>query len=359
MTAAVLDDLHAIRALDPANMYNRIFDFPEQMASALKIIESIRVPAAEFSGIRNIVCVGMGGSAIGGDLVRSLLSGTLMIPFHICRNYTLPEFVDDETLVIVSSYSGNTEETLAALDDALARKALVVGLTTGGILEEVAKLNEFPLIVVPSGMQPRAALGYSFVPILIFLEKIGLVKGQTKELQAAIKEMQIWREAYIEDLTTEENPAKKLASLLAGRMPIIYGGAGLTEVVSVRWKGQLCENAKVLSFANQFPEWNHNELVGWCELVRPHKDHLAVIMLHDTGDHPRISRRTDIARAIIERTGVPVYDIQGQGTSPIARMFSLIQLGDFTSYYLAILNKVDPTPVAAIETLKRALADSR
>lgn len=353
---SILDNVAQIRALDPSNMYNRIFDFPEQMTDALKLAGGWKVTAGEFAGIKNIVMVGMGGSAIGADIVRSLLASKLQIPFFICRNYTLPEFVDDETLVIASSYSGNTEETLSAVDDALGRKALMVALTTGGLLEDVAKLNEIPYIKLPSGLQPRAALGYSLVPIAIFFEKIGLFPHATAQVQSTIAALKNHREQFIEDLPAGPNPAKKLAAAIYGKIPIVYGGPTLTDVIAVRWKGQLCENSKLLAFANSYAEFNHNEIVGYNPTVAAHRDHLIVLQLHDQDDHPKITKRMEIVRSIIEQQGIPVHEVHSKGTSPLERMMSLVQLGDFVSYYLAILNGVDPTPVEAIETLKGELA---
>ncbi len=352
----VLDDVQRIRAVDPQNMYNRIFDFPEQMADALTIGQNWKVSAADFSDIKNIVVIGMGGSAIGGDMVRSYLASKLQIPFMIVRNYDLPEFVDDETLVIASSYSGNTEETLSALDEALRRKSLIAAITTGGMMQEVAKLNDIPTAILPGGMQPRAALGYSFVPLLMFFEKIGLVKGAAKEIQNVIASMKIWREKYIEDSPVGSNPAKDLAAKLHGRMPIIYSGPTLTDTIGVRWKGQICENSKNLSFANQFAEFNHNELVGWAQTIEPYRDYLATVILHDSDDHPQVNKRMQIVKRIISELGVPVHDVHPLGTTTLERMFSLIQMGDFVSYYLAVLNEVDPTPVKVIERLKGELS---
>ncbi len=165
---SVLNDIEKIRAVDPENMYNRIFDLPEQMEEALKISKKWEINADDFPEVKNIVVIGMGGSAIGGDLVRSYLASKLLIPFQVVRNYELPEYVDDETLVIVSSYSGNTEETLAALDDAIGRKAMIAAISTGGMLEDVCKFNEIPMAKLPEGLQPRAAICYSFVPTLLF-----------------------------------------------------------------------------------------------------------------------------------------------------------------------------------------------
>lgn len=354
----LLDDVEKIRATDPDNMYNRIFDFPEQMAEALKIGQRWEVNGNDFAGIKNIVVIGMGGSAIAGDLVRSLLASKLLVPFQICRHYVLPEFVDDETLVIASSYSGNTEETLAALDDALTRKAMVAALSTGGLLKDVAELNEIPLAQLPTGLQPRAALGYSLVPLLVFFEKIGLIKNITKEIKLVIEKLSAYREKYIEDNPTLHNPAKNIAEKIYGRIPIIYSGPTLTDAVALRWKGQICENAKNLAFANHFPEFNHNELVGWSDTVKKYKEYLAVIMLRDADDHPQIRRRMNIVKEIIEKQEVPVIEAHSRGESTLERMLSLVQLGDFVSYYLAVLNEVDPTPVEVIESLKKALKQS-
>jgi glucose/mannose-6-phosphate isomerase len=337
-------------------MYNRIFDLPEQMEEALRIAKTWQVDASSFADPRNIVVIGMGGSAIGGDLVRSFLASKLLIPFNVIRHYVLPEYIDDESLVIASSYSGNTEETLAALEDALHRKSMIAAITTGGILKEVAGLNEIPVLQVPEGLQPRAALGYSFVPLIMFLEKIHLLKNVGKGLEELISQLKKFREKYIEDLETKENLAKTIAERIQGKIPIIYSGPTLTDTVGLRWKGQLCENGKNLAFANQYAEFNHNELVGWHDTVAVHKDHLIVIQLRDKEDHPQIVKRMDIVKELIEKQGVEVIDVYSLGESALVRMFSLIQLGDFVSYYLAVLNEVNPTPVEPIETLKKTLA---
>lgn len=356
---SVLNDVEKIRKVDPENMYNRIFDLPEQMEEALKISKNWKINPDDFPEIKNIVVIGMGGSAIGGDLVRSYLSSRLLIPFQVIRNYVLPEYVDDETLVIVSSYSGNTEETLAALDDAIGRKAMIAAFSTGGMLEDVCKLNEIPMAKLPEGLQPRAAIGYSFVPTLLFFEKINLVKGLTKEVESAIELLKKTREEFIEDNVLDSNPAKKIANNLFGKIPIIYTGPTMTEVVGVRWKGQICENAKNLAFANQYAEFNHNELVGWAEPIKKFKKNLVIVQLHDTDDHIQIVQRMDIVHKIIAEQGIEVIEVNAIGATPLERMFYLIQLGDFMSYYLAVLNKVDPSPVAVIVRLKGMLSANK
>jgi len=338
-------------------MYNCIFDLPEQMTQALKLAGGWNVPKEEYPDVRNVVVVGMGGSAFAGDLARSFLASEMLIPFQVCRHYSLPEYVDDETLVIALSYSGNTEETLAAVDDALQRKSMIVVLTTNGLLEEVAGLNEIPMFKLPSGLQPRAAIGYSFVPLMVFLEKIGLIKDGIERINKAIAHLDTTRARMVEDHGVNKNPAKQMAQLIHGRIPIIYCGPTLTDSVGARWKCQICENAKQMAFTSQYPEFNHNELEGWSKQIEEHKDHFVVINLRDSGDHPRISSRMDVVKGLIEELDVQVIDIYATGETELERMFNLIQMGDFVSYYLAILSKVDPTPVEAIEKLKKELVE--
>lgn len=355
----ILNDVEQIRETDPSNMYNMVFDLPEQIEAAIKIGLAWEINPDDFADIKNIVLIGMGGSAIGGDLARSFLSSRLLVPFQVCRHYNLPEYVDDETLVVVSSYSGNTEETLSAMQDALDRKSMIAGISTGGMLKEVADLNEIPVAILPDGMPPRAALGYSLVPLLALFEKIGLVKGVMDEVKQMALRLGEYRDSYIEDSPAEKNMAKKLAQRIRGKIPIIYSGPTLIDAVAVRWKGQICENSKILAFSNQFAEFNHNELVGWSENIREIGSHLVVLILRDFDDHPQIKARMDIVKGIIETFDVEVIELYSRGDSPLERMFSLIQMGDFVSYYLAILYKTDPTPVKVIEFLKNTLAERK
>ncbi len=354
-----LDDIEKIRENDPENMYNKIFDLPEQMIKALKIANRWRISADDFSEIRNIVVVGMGGSAIGGELARAFLGSKLLVPFEVCRHYVLPEYVDDETLVLASSYSGNTEETISAVEDALTRKAMVAAISTGGLLGDICELNQIPMATLPEGLQPRAALGYSFVPLMMFFEKVGLIKNVASDIETVIKGLQMFREVYIEDIPTEQNPAKNVAQRIHGKIPIIYGAPAITGAVAVRFKSQVCENAKSLAFANVFSEFNHNELVGWSPLVERHKEHLAVIVLRDAEDHPQIRTRMNIVKEMIQKLDVEYIELHSRGSSRLERMFSLVQIADFASYYLAILDETNPTPVDVIEELKQKLVEKK
>ena len=350
-----LNDLEKIKKIDQEGMYDRIYQFPSQFEDALKRTKETQLPKWDKSKIKNIVVAGLGGSAIGGDLVRSYLAERLDIPFFICRNYTLPNFVYSSSLVFVSSYSGNTEETLSAFEDASKRSAKIICITSNGKVERISSEENIPCVPLPKGFQPRAALGYSFVPILESLEKLGLVQGEEANIEKAKGFLELNRKKYLIEVDTEKNEAKKLATKLHGKLPIIYASCDHFDAVSTRWKGQFCENAKMLAFNNMFPEFNHNELVGW-KVLSDYRDDLIVVILRDKEDHPRIQRRMEIVKDIIEKREVEVIETESCGENLLSRMFSLIQLGDFTSFYLAVLNKEDPTPVKVIDYLKNELA---
>jgi glucose/mannose-6-phosphate isomerase len=352
----MIDNPDSMKVLDPGGMYEKIYNFPEQILQAWEIGKRIEVQPKEFLNIDSVIVAGMGGSAIGGALVRSYLARDLKVPFLVCRNYNLPEFVNKSSLVIISSYSGNTEETIAAFRDALSRKARIVCLSTGGIIGEMAEEQGILRIDLPRGYQPRAALAFSFVPLLMLISKLKLVPKTDYDFTGLAGGLKKYRRQYDLKIPDDANPSKMLARKIHGRIPIIYTGPDLTESIGLRWKGQICENAKTPAFCNQFPEFNHNELVGW-EKADFIKDRLVVLYLKDSEDSRPIARRMAIVEGIIKGKGVEVINIYSQGDYPLGRLFSLVQLGDFTSFYLAILNKVDPTPVEVIESLKKKLAE--
>ncbi len=351
----LLDDPTAAKKIDSRNMYGLIYEFPSQLRHALSIAGELPLPPFKISEIKNVVVTGMGGSAIGGDLARSYLSAELKFPFSIVRNYTLPRFIDESSLVFVSSYSGNTEETLSAYDAARKVRAKIVCISSNGELLKRCDKDRFPYLKIPPGYPPRAALGYSFVPILVLLERMGFVSGKIEELEKTIEFLSSAREKYGMEIGTEPNPAKKIAKELFGKLPIVYSGCEHFDAVGYRWKGQICENSKMLCFNNVFPEFNHNELVGW-ETLFGLQEKIVVVMLKDQQDHGQIKTRMDIVKGMIRKKGVETIEVQSQGENLLSRIFSLIQLGDFVSFYLAILNQVDPTPVKPIDYLKSELA---
>lgn len=343
----------SIQLYDNFKMRNLLINFPSQIQQAVEIGNKIDFNIKKEK-VQNIVITGLGGSAIGGDLLRSYLSHELTIPLLVNRNYTLPEFVDGKTLVIVSSYSGNTEETISAHLDAVKRKAQIVCITSGGKTEQLAKKYKNYLIKIPKGYPPRAALGFSFFPLLILLSKLGFIKKKQKDISETIALLKKKSNSY-KNLNVDKNLALQLAQKFFVRLPIIYSSTEYFDSVNLRWRGQLSENSKVLAFGNVLPEMNHNELVGW-KVLKSVMENMIVVFLRDKNDHKRIKIRMDITEEIVKEYASGVLNIESEGKSLLTRMFSLIYLGDWTSYYLSIINGVDPTPVKVIDYLKNKLS---
>ena len=342
-----------IRSIDPHGMYGLISNFPSQIREAVQIGTAARIPIAS-RGIRNIVLSGLGGSAIGGDLLRTYLADDLEIPFLVNRMYTLPAFVGPGTLVIISSYSGNTEETNAAHREALKRKAKVLCITSGGKTAKLA--GRGPVIRVPGGLPPRAALGYSFFPLLLALAKAGFISDRGKAIRETIGLLEERAALYAEP-DSARNPALQLAEKLRGRIGVIYSGAERFDSINTRWRGQIAENGKSLAFGHVIPEMNHNELVGW-EVLREPMREMQVFILRDRDDHRRVRIRMDVTKLVLGEHTPRITEVWSEGSSLLARMFSLVYLGDWMSFYLAVLNGVDPTPVTVIDRLKKELADA-
>ncbi|MDP3804596.1 MAG: bifunctional phosphoglucose/phosphomannose isomerase, partial [Candidatus Omnitrophota bacterium] len=330
-----LDDLKIIRKYDRGNMLDTIETFAAQCRDAKNIGYRFDLPGSFITRYRNIVCTGLGGSAIGSDIARAYIADEAKTPIFVNRNYRLPDFVGVETLVIASSYSGNTEETISAYKDAKARGAKIVAITSGGELRKLASGGGFPVLTIPKGFQPRCALGYSFFPLLIVLSKIGIIKGQTSNIDEVIEDLKTLNVNRIgAGVPEKKNIAKRIAKLLYNKFPVIYAGQDHMDCVVTRWRGQISENAKTLSSGHVFPEMNHNEIMGWEDPAELLKDFVALI-LRDSGDNPRIAKRMDITKKIIVKAGVKVIEVDSIGSSLLSRMFSLIYIGDFVSFYLA------------------------
>lgn len=342
----------SIATYDKSNMRKLLLEFPNQITQAVKIGQGADVPYTA-SDIDSILITGLGGSAIGGDVLRSYLSDELRVPMAVNRHYFLPEYVNERTLVIVSSYSGNTEETIAAHQDAVKRNAKVLCISSNGETAKLAAKYKQPLITIPKGFPPRAALGYSFFPALVALSAMKLISSKEKDIKETISLLK--KKAKVYSSLNSQNHALDVAKHLYTKLPIIYSSADRLDVVNLRWRGQLAENAKVLAFGHVLPEMNHNELVGWKVLRRIMQD-MAVVFLRDHGDHKRVQIRMDITKDIANQFASSIIDVQSEGKSLLARMFSLIYLGDWVSFYLAILNGVDPTPVKVIDYLKNELS---
>lgn len=347
-----------INQIDRANMFGRVMDMPQHFREAAARAQSVHVKL-QAARIRNIMIAGMGGSAIGGELVKSLTYNHLPVPLTVCRSYTLPKFVDQHTLVIVSSYSGNTEETLSTFQQALQSGAQIVCVTSGGQIGSLAEKNDLTKFSLPPGFPPRSALIHLMVPILQTLHACGFIVDPAMDINEAATLLEKLGQQYQPAQPAPENLAKTLALALVKRLPLIYA-AEIYETVAWRWKEQFCENAEILSWHNVFPELNHNELVGW-GLRRELDQKFQVIYLNDAHAaaveiHPRVQARMNLTQGLIEQSGASIIKVAAAGHSLLARFFSLIFLGDLASVYLAVLNRVDPTPVAKIDFLKTEMA---
>jgi glucose/mannose-6-phosphate isomerase len=337
---------------DPGNMYGLIASMPVHLEDGLKLGQAADLKGLELETFHSVVVAGMGGSAIAGHIARSYLYRSMQIPFEICRHYRLPGYVNRKTLVVCSSYSGNTEETLAAYDNAFDERAKIIVITSGGLLCQKAESDGFPIIKIKEGLPPRAALGYSLAPLLIILERLGLCGEQSEAISQTANLMKSWLKLY----EGEENQAFSLAKEIHGTIPIIYSGYERFDAVATRFKSQICENAEMLAFANVFPEQNHNEIMGFNKMYDLDKK-LTIIILRDIQEHKRIVARMEVISQYLRDKGLKVLTLDSRPGQDLNRIFYFIQYLDFASYYLALLNGVDPCPVAAIDYLKNKLAD--
>jgi glucose/mannose-6-phosphate isomerase len=344
----------AMRERDSMDMLGALHGLPEQCARAWELGRAAVLPRADR--VDGVVVTGLGGSAIGGDLLRTYAAAVAAVPVVVNRDYVLPRHVGLHTLVFAVSYSGNTEETLSAYREAREKGAPVVAITTGGRLGALAEEDGVPLITVPAGLAPRAATGYLFLPMLAVMSRLGLIPPVEEEVDELVAVLTELRARLEPGVPAAENPAKTLAWELLGNVPVVWGASGTTEVVAQRWKGQFNENAKIAAYWNAFPELNHNEIVGF-EHPRQVLDHLYLVILRDPDDHPRVKRRMAITADLVRHRVSGVKEIEACGRGRLARMYSLIYIGDYASVYLAFLYGVDPGPVRVIDYLKQAMAD--
>lgn len=335
-------------------MLHNLLNFPQQCKHAKAIGESFKVPLS-YRNFDNIVLSGLGGSAISADLARSFVADYFEKPIYVNRNYTLPGFVNSSTILFCLSYSGDTEETISSYYEGRKKNAKMIILTSGGRLKELAKNNGIPCITIPGDFPPRQALGYSFFPLLYALLKFSGRKPDGKVIDKTITYLSKIQALLKPERKTKENLAKKIALKLYKKIPLIYGAQDHMDTVVLRFRNQIEENSKHISFSYIFPEMNHNEIVGWENPKTLLRD-IAVVFFRDREDYPRTQLRMDITKAIISKYTKNIIEINSEGNNLLCRMFYLIYLGDFISFYLAILNKVDPTPVEKVKYLKDRLA---
>jgi glucose/mannose-6-phosphate isomerase len=352
MSAADPLSRDAIAAADPQGMLGDVLSMPHQLGDALWRSEAAGVPRRHMPG--GLVVCGMGGSAIGGDLARSAIGSRARLPLRVVRGYELVPWMAADALVVCASYSGNTEETLACWQAAGEIGAPRVAVTTGGELARLAREVGAPVIGVPSGMQPRAAVAYMTVATLECAAAAGVSESLRPEVEAAGTLLTQLVDEWGPD-AAPDSQAKSLARALDGTIPVVYGG-GITAGVAGRWKTQINENAKSPGYAAVLPEADHNDIVGWERA--PGLARMSAIFLDDDGIHPRIRRRIELTARLVADGAVTVQTLRARGQSAVERIMSLVLLGDVVTVYMAVLAGVDPTPVEVLERLKGQLASS-
>ena len=349
-----LDDAQSLRMADSQGMLDAVLGLPRDCRAAYDAaMLSEKLPSSE--GVASVTFCGMGGSAVSGDLVRSVFLERLGLPIEVSRSPVLPEHCGSHTLVVCSSYSGNTAETLSAFRSALARGCRVLVVTSGGTIAEEAAEHGVPTVLVPSGFQPRAALGHLGFASLGALEVMGILPPLASDVDEAVAVVDALISEMGPGVPTQSNPAKTLASAIGDRCPVIWGADGIGSVAAARWKTQMNENGKLPAFWSSMSELDHNEVVGW---TSPFGERFFVVGLRHDGEDPQLAPRFPLSYDIVRAADGQVEEVQARGTSTLARLLSLIIVGDLTSVYLAIGRGVDPTPVPVIERLKAALAGS-
>ena len=347
-----LNDPNSFRKLDLSDMLNQIDQLPQQLSRAWEL--GIGAPLPNWDGIQNIIIAGMGGSAIGADLLAAYISGICPVPVIVHRDYDLPAWANGPaTLVITSSHSGNTEETLSVYRRARENHCRILAITTGGQLANFAERDGAALWRFNHTGQPRAAIGYSFGLLLAAFSRLGLIPDQQTELNHAVQAMFTQQAILSAEVPDVQNPAKRLAGQIVDRWVAVLG-SGLLVPVARRWKGQISEIAKAWGQFESLPEANHNTLAG---ILNPASIYpqMMVLFLKAPANHPRNQLRSDLTRQIFMLEGIGTDTIEASGDTPLEQLWTTVHLGDYVAYYLAMIYGVDPTPVEAIQGFKRDL----
>jgi glucose/mannose-6-phosphate isomerase len=351
---SVLDDPSAYQRIDISSMRTVIRDLPRQCRVAWREGQAFDLPP-DYRDVDKVVVLGTGALVIAGDLLRSLAALESPIPILVHRGYDLPLVADERTLVIAMSYSGDTEETLAAFESALATNAKMLAFTTGGKLLTMARANGVPVFTFGYKSASRGALGYGLMSLLAIAAKVGIAACRAEDVEEAAILMEHMAGRIGEHVPLKRNPAKHVAERLHGHLPVVYG-AGILAEVAHRWKTQLNENSKLWCFWEELPEANHNAIVGF-RLPQEIAADALVIFLRGPALHPRMRLRYEFTRQTLEEAGVATETVDAEGKSPLAQVLSTIFFGDYVSLYLAILAGLDPSPTAPVADLKRWLAD--
>lgn len=343
-----MDSTEKVRSIDQRDMLGSIERLPEGLADGLRRGRRSGLP--RFLP-KDIVVCGMGGSSMGGDLLKEWLALSTEVPCHVVRSYSLPAYVGKDSLVIVSSYSGNTEESLSMFEEARKRRAKIVAISSGGQLVKMCESLSVPFAKLPPGMPPRASLGHVLGAMIGVLERSGVAVAD-KQVEEAIRVMGKAISYCKQSVPTNDNPAKMLAHELYTVVPVIVGYE-ISRPVAKRWANQLCENGKVLAFSSELPEMDHNEIVGWVKDAR--SKNFGVVFLDHEARSAQMKKRVKATKDMLGRT-TAVYAVDALGLSPLAKMLSLVVVGDYVSTYIGILRSEDPYPTEPIDELKAILS---
>lgn len=346
-----LNNRAAVTALDPKGMLKLTEEFPDQCRKALELSLGLELkPLAQKPNV--VILTGLGGSAAGGDYIKALFDAEGDVPFLVNRDYHLPHFVNSTSVVICSSYSGNTEETLSAYEDAKAAGAQIICVTSGGKLKANADRDGYPVYVVPGGQPPRTALGFMLIPGIVAVEALGLLPKH--DHKAAFDLLEKCASEWTVD--GSDSTAKELATRLYGKVGIMYGLGGWQFIVANRWKGQINENAKNHIFINVYPELNHNEILGWIRAGEQGIANYVGILLKDGTESAKMNKRAEVTEGLVKDLCTFTH-VTAVGANLYEKLLALTFYGDFVSLYLAALNQVDPENIDSINVLKTALAD--
>jgi glucose/mannose-6-phosphate isomerase len=349
--ANILDDIAAMERADSYGMLGHIAGLAEQLAAGWRLSRELELP---WDSPRSVAILGMGGSAIGGDLVKAIWADRINVPIDVLRGYELPAWVGPDTLVIASSRSGDTEETLRQLEAALARRCPVVCVSGGGALRRVAEAASLPLAVIPDQGSPRAAVGWSLAVVAGILERVGALELESSEIEAAVASTHEAIARCAPDVPTAQNPAKQLAWSLVDRF-VVVSGAGFLAPVARRWKTQFNENSKAAAVFEELPEATHNTVVGF-EQPESLRDHLAVVLLRSALEHPQNGLRAQLIGDVMETGQIWHTSVETSGEGRLGHALSGIVTGDYVSVYTAFMYGVDPSPVIVVDHIKERLA---
>jgi len=350
----MLDDLNLISEIDKSGMLVKLASFPEQIKESKKIVESSQLDS--FFKIDNIIISGMGGSAISGDIIKSLFRDRLEIPIFVNRQYDLPKWANKNTLLISQSYSGNTEETLSAFKHGYQKRCKIIGISSGGKLQEFCEKRNVSHIKIPNDYPPRAATGYMLFSCLYAMKKIRIIKIDLEaEINETISIIDDFRNHNKKEVLEKDNLSKQFAKKLINTIPQVYGFDFFSPIAK-RWCTQFNENSKIICRYDEVTECNHNDIVGWSMNPEETKKFTCILFRDNETETIYLSKRLDFMKKLFESVAGNVFELNIKGKKRLAKMMYAMYLGDYISCYLAILRKTDPTPVAIINELKEELS---